>query len=111
MWKQKLCTPPEPPSLASLVPVVPSIASFDTMRHLPTVSSLETLPQPLKESVNIDATSTKWMLNTEQTRCRAREWTLGIFGRKPQHLRYLKTRKETRNRGRLGGEKQDNERR
>ena len=35
----------------------------------------------------------------------------GYFGRKPQHLRYFKTRKETRNRGRLGGEEQDNERR
>ena len=68
LWKQKLCTPPDPPSLTSSVHISPNVSSFDTMTYSPAVTDIAVLPQQHQEPVAIGVIVTKWTLNTEQTR-------------------------------------------
>jgi hypothetical protein len=65
-WKQKLCTPPDPPSLTQSDHRSPTVSSFDTTMHLPIVTNVEIPSQDLP--VAIDDITTKWTLNIEQAR-------------------------------------------
>ena len=66
MWKKRLCTPPDPPSIVPLVPVSATISTFHEARGLPTVVHLDVSHQMQRQPVPIEAMIDKWTLNTEQ---------------------------------------------
>jgi hypothetical protein len=68
LWKRRLCTAAEAPSVAAAVHLNPTVSSIDTPSLPPITASLKPLAQLQKEPITIDAIISKWTLNVEQTR-------------------------------------------
>jgi hypothetical protein len=66
MWKRKLCTLSDPPTIDPSVPTGLNVSSFDSATDVPMVANIE--GQSQQPPVSVDGVVARWSLNVEQAR-------------------------------------------